>query len=57
MENVTALDIAIILLYLLVMLGIGLRYYKRVRNTEDFYTADRSLSGKVLLATDRKSVV
>jgi len=51
MNEVTSWDIAIIILYLFVMLGIGLRYVKRVKNREDFYTADHSLGTKVMLAT------
>ena len=51
MSKVTALDIVIIFLYLLVMLGIGLRFVKRVKNREDYYAADRSLGTKVMLAT------
>lgn len=49
--EVTTLDIVIILLYILAILGIGLRFVKRVRNREDYYTADHSLGSKVMLAT------
>ncbi|MBQ3663104.1 MAG: sodium:solute symporter family protein [Clostridia bacterium] len=51
MGEVTTLDIVIILLYILAILGIGLRFVKRVRNREDYYTADHSLGSKVMLAT------
>ncbi len=51
MSSITSLDIVIIGLYLMGMLLIGVMFCKRVKNTEDFYTADRSLGSKVLLAT------
>lgn len=51
MSELTNLDIVIIGLYLLGMLVIGVWFVKRVKNVEDFYTADRSLGSKVLLAT------
>ncbi len=51
MSSITSLDIVIICVYLLGMLSIGVRFYKRVKNSEDFYTADHSLGSKVLLAT------
>lgn len=51
MSEVTTLDIIIIIAYLLVMLGVGLRFVKRVKNREDFYTADHTLGTKVMLAT------
>ena len=51
MSEVTAIDILIIALYLLGMLLIGMVLTKRVKNREDFYTADHSLGTPVLLAT------
>ena len=51
MNEVTRVDIFIIALYLLVMLWVGLRFVRRVKNREDFYTADHSLGTKVMLAT------
>ena len=51
MSDITNLDIIIICAYLLGMLAIGVAFVKRIKNTEDFYTADHSLGPKVLLAT------
>ena len=51
MNEVTRMDIFIIALYLLVMLWVGLRFVRRVKNREDFYTAGHSLGTKVMLAT------
>lgn len=51
MATITGLDIGIIGIYLAGMLLIGVMLSKRVKNTDDFYTADRSLGSKVLLAT------
>lgn len=51
MSSVTTLDIIIIAVYLLGMLAIGVRFYKKVKNTDDFYSANHSLGSKVMLAT------
>ena len=51
MSEVTVLDMLIVAAYLVVMLLIGLRFMKRVKNREDFYAADHSLGTPVLLAT------
>ena len=51
MSKVTTLDIAIIILYLFVMLGVGLKFIKRVKNREDFYSADHSIGTKLMLTT------
>ena len=51
MNEITTMDIVIIIAYLFVMLGVGLRFVNRVKNREDFYTADHSLGTKVMLAT------
>ena len=51
MSEITSLDIGIIAAYLLSMLAIGAWFIKRVKNPEDYYTADHSLGTKVLLAT------
>ena len=51
MGEVTVLDLAIIVLYILVILGVGLRFVKRVKNREGYYTANHSLGINVILAT------
>lgn len=51
MSEVTILDMLIVAAYLLVMLLIGIRFMKRVKNREDFYAADHTLSTPVMLAT------
>ena len=51
MNQITGLDYAVIVLYLLCMLGVGIHFVKRIKGEEDFYVADRSLGPMVLLAT------
>lgn len=51
MSEITSLDIGIVGAYLVGMLLIGVYFVKRVKNSEDFYTADHSLGTPVLLAT------
>ena len=51
MNSITTLDLVIIVLYLLGMLWIGVHFTKRIKNREDFYSADHSLGTKVLIAT------
>ena len=51
MTEITGIDIFIICAYLLGMLAIGVAFVKRIKNTEDFYSADHSLGTKVMLAT------
>ncbi len=51
LSELTTLDIVIILGYLLAMLGVGLFYMRRVKNREDFYAADHSISTGIMLAT------
>lgn len=51
MSEITGLDLFIIGIYLLVMLGIGFFFVKRVKNRKDFYSAGNSLGPKVMLAT------
>ena len=57
MSSITGLDIFIIIAYLLLMLCIGLRFVKRVKNKSDFYAADHSLSAPVLLATVTATII
>ena len=51
MNEITVIDILIVVAYLFGMLAIGIHFVKRVRNREDFYAADHSLSTPVMLAT------
>ena len=51
MNEITVIDFLIVGVYLLGMLAIGIHFVKRIRNREDFYAADHSLSTPVLLAT------
>ncbi len=51
MGHVTTLDIIIVFAYMLAMLGIGVYFVKRVKNSDDFYVAGRSLGPVVLAAT------
>ena len=51
MNEITVIDFLIVGAYLLGMLAIGIHFVKRIRNREDFYAADHSLSTPVLLAT------
>lgn len=51
MEELTRLDLGIIGLYLLVMLLVGVWFVKRIKNTDDYYVAGRTLGPVVLAAT------
>ena len=51
MAELTNLDLIIIAMYLLVMLGVGVWFVKRIRNTDDYYVAGRTLGPIVLTAT------
>ena len=51
MNQIIGLDYAVIVLYLLCMLGVGIYFVNRIKGEEDFYVADRSLGSMVLLAT------
>lgn len=51
MINITILDIVIIILYLIFIMYIGVRSFKKVNNDDDFFTAKRSFGPLVLLAT------
>lgn len=47
----TVLDLIIVGAYLIVMIGIGVHFVRRIKNTEDYYVADRSFGPLVLMAT------
>ena len=51
MSEITVLDLGIIGLYLVGMLAVGVWFVKRIRNTDDFYVAGRTLGPVVLMAT------
>lgn len=51
MGGITGLDYAVILIYLLSMLGVGVYFVRRIKGEEDFYVAHRSLGSLVLVAT------
>lgn len=51
MAELTNLDLIIIAMYLLVMLGVGVWFVKRIKNTDDYYVAGRTLGSIVLTAT------
>ena len=51
MLQVAALDLIVIVVYLLFMLGVGVWFVRRVKNTDDYYVAGRTLGPMVLTAT------
>ena len=51
MDKVTVFDIVIVALYLMMIMYIGVRYHKKVKNAEDFFTAKRSFGPLILIAT------
>ena len=51
MMEVTTLDLLVIGAYLLVMLGVGVWFVRRIKNTDDYYVAGRTLGPVVLAAT------
>lgn len=51
MLHVTTLDLFVIALYLLFMLMVGVWFVRRVKNTDDYYVAGRTLGPMVLAAT------
>lgn len=51
MAELTMLDLIIIALYLCVMLMVGVWFVRRIKNTDDFYVAGRTLGPVVLAAT------
>ena len=50
-SEITGLDLGIIGVYLIAMVAIGLLCVRRVKNSEDYYTAGRSFGPFVLMAT------
>ena len=48
MAELTNLDLIIIAMYLLVMLGVGVWFVKRIKNTDDYYVAGRTLGPSCL---------
>lgn len=48
MEELKMLDLGIIGLYLVVMLLVGVWFVKRIKNTDDYYVAGRTLGPVVL---------
>lgn len=57
MHMITTLDMVIIVVYLLGMLGIGVYFVKRIKNTGDYYVAGRTLGPFVLTATVCASII
>ena len=51
MAEITVLDLCIIAIYLVFMLGVGVWFIKRIKNTDDYYVAGRTLGPVVLTAT------
>ena len=51
MLQIAALDLIVIVVYLLFMLGVGVWFVRRVKNTDDYYVAGRTLGPMVLTAT------
>ena len=51
MMEVTTLDLLVIGAYLLVILGVGVWFVRRIKNTDDYYVAGRTLGPVVLAAT------
>lgn len=53
----TTLDLIIIVIYLAGMLGVGVYFVKRIKNTGDYYVAGRTLGPFVLTATVCASII
>ena len=49
--QISPLDMAIVAAYLIAMVVIGVCLVRRIKNTDDFYVAGRSLGPFVLMAT------
>ena len=49
--QLSILDLAIIALYLLTMVAVGIYFVRRIKNTGDYYVAGRSLGPLVMMAT------
>ena len=50
-EQVTGLDLAIVGIYLVVMVVVGVITSKKIKNSDDYYLAGRSFGPIVLMAT------
>lgn len=50
-SEITVIDLAIVGVYLVAMISIGVYFVKRIQNTEDYYVADHSFGPLVLMAT------
>ena len=57
MHVMTPLDMVIIVVYMLGMLGIGVWFVRRIKNTKDYYVAGRTLGPFVLTATVCASII
>lgn len=57
MHVMTTLDMVIIVVYMMGMLGIGVWFVRRVKNTRDYYVAGRTLGPFVLTATVCASII
>ena len=57
MEHVTLLDIIIIFAYLIAMLFIGFYFMRKVKSSNDFYVAGRTLGPFVILCTVCASII
>ncbi len=57
MHAMTPLDMVIIVVYMLGMLGIGVWFVRRIKNTRDYYVAGRTLGPFVLTATVCASII
>ena len=50
-SEISVWDIAIIAVYLIVMISVGVYFIRRVKNSGDYYVAGRSFGPLVLMAT------
>ncbi|MCC8027353.1 MAG: sodium:solute symporter family protein [Clostridium sp.] len=57
MHDLTTLDLAIIIFYMIGMLIVGVWFVKRIKNTGDYYVAGRTLGPFVLTATVCASII
>ena len=49
--NLTIGDVIVVILYFLVIIGVGIYYSKKVTSSESYVVADRSLTMKVMIGT------
>lgn len=57
MYEITKIDTTIIVIYMMGMLGIGVWFVRRIKNTKDYYVAGRTLGPFVLTATVCASII